>query len=195
MSQSYEFAKRMEQLHVDDIPHNEQGNIIYDELEQRERNSERWQDLEKKYGINFGDVVKIDDHLERVEDLYVSERSKDSNGRTSDSVSIRLYGSEIEDFHCDCAELGMTAKEFLKDIKIQPQEKEKKLSIKEKIKNTIKTKVQTLKKTLKKGGAAQRLANKRANEKVANAQTKPSASQSASQFLKNKRALQNTQGL
>ena len=191
MSQSYEFAKRMEQLHVDDIPHDEQGNIIYHELEQKERKSERWQDLEKKYGINFGDVVKLGDHLDRVEDLYVSERSKDSNGRTGDSVSIRLYGSDIEDFHCDCAELGMTAKEWLKDIKVQPREKEKKLSITEKIKNTIKTKVQTL----KKGGAAQRLANRRAHEKVANTQTKPSASQSASQRLKNKRALHNTQGL
>ena len=152
----YELKKRIEQLHVDDIQHDEQGNIIYDELEQKERGSERWQDLEKKYGINFGDVVKIDDHLGRVQELSVAE-VKYSDGLTSDGVDMRLYGGlKIEDFRC--AEIGMSAKEFLKDIKVQPQEKEKKLSIKEKIKNTIKTKVQTF----KKGGAAARLANKRA---------------------------------
>jgi len=139
MSQSYEFNKRMEQLHVDDIQFDKQGNTIYDELEQKERSSDHWQDLEKKYGINFGDVVKIDDHLGRVQELhvseeskdsngltkiehfgeYVSEEAKDSNGRTGDRVSMRLWGgTELEDF--DCSELGMSAKEFLKDIKIQP---------------------------------------------------------------------------
>jgi hypothetical protein len=189
MSGFYEIKKKMEQLYVDDIQHNEQGNIIFDVQEQKQRSSERWQGLEKKYGINFGDVVQIDDYLGRVQELSVSEESKDSDGLTSESVTIRLYGGlEIEDLRC--AEYGMTAKEVLKDIK-----REKKLSIKEKIKNTIKTKVQTLKKTLKKGSAADRLANRRANEKATNAQTKPSASQSASQRLKNKRALHNTQGL
>lgn len=156
MSQSYEFTKRMEQLQVDAIQFDEQGNIIYDELEQKERGSERWQDLEKKYGINFGDVIDLDGSA-RVQELSVSEGCKDSDGLLHDHVDIKFWGgTELEDF--DCLELGMTAKEFLKDIKIQPREKEKKLSLKEKIKNTIKTKVQTL----KKGGAAERLANKRA---------------------------------
>jgi hypothetical protein len=189
----YELQKRMEALHVDDIQHNEQGNIIYDELEQKQRNSEHWQGLEKKYGINYGDVVDLDG-LGRVQELYVSEGVEHNNGLISDTVHIELYGgAKMEDFAC--AEVGMTAKEWLKDIKIQPQEKEKKLSIKDKIKNTLKTKVQTLKKTLKKGGAADRLANRRTHEKATNAQTKPSASQTASQRLKNKRALHNTQGL
>jgi hypothetical protein len=162
MNQSYEFQKRMEALHVDDIQHDKQGNIIYDELEQEQRNSEHWKDLEKEYGINFGDVVKIGDHLGRVQALSVSEESKYSDGLTSDGVDMRLYGGlKIEDFRC--SEIGMTAKEFLKDIRIQPKQKEKKLSIKEKIKNTIKTKVQTL----KKGGAAERLANRRTHEKDA----------------------------
>jgi hypothetical protein len=184
MGKSYEFNKRMEELHVDDIQFDEQGNIIFDEFEQKERSSERWQDLEKKYGINFGDVVNING-LARVQELSVSEGFKGSDEFSSDTVDIKLYGgTEFEDIVCE--EIGMTAKEFLKDIK-----KEKKLSIKEKIKNTIKTKVQTLKKTLKKGGAADRLANRRVNEKAINTQTKPSASQR----LKNKRALHNTQGL
>jgi hypothetical protein len=215
MSESYGgLRERIEQMYVDDIQHDEQGNIIYDELEQRERGGKYWKELEEKYGINFGDVVKLDNHLGRVQELFVSEETKDRNGRTKtevfgdyvseesnnneqigDSVSMRLYGgTEFEDIRCK--EVGMTtAKEFLKSIKVQPQEKEKKLSIKEKIKNTIKTKVQTLKKTLKKGGASERLANRRTHEKATNAQTKPSASQSASQRLKNKRALHNTQGL
>jgi hypothetical protein len=125
-----------------------------------------------------------------VQELYVSEGVEHNNGLISDTVHIELYGgAKMEDFAC--AEVGMTAKEWLKDIKIQPQEKEKKLSITEKIKNTIKTKVQTL----KKGGAAQRLANRRTHKKATNTQTKPSASQSASQRLKNKRVLHNTQGL
>ncbi len=157
MGQSYEFKKRMEQLHVDDIQFDEQGNIIYDELEQEQRSSERWQDLEKKYGINFGDVIEFDGSA-RVQELYVSEGCKDSDGLLHDHVDIKLYGgTELEDF--DCTEVGMTAKEFLKDIKTQPREK--KLSIKEKIKNTIKTKVQTF----KKGGTGERLANRRANAK------------------------------
>lgn len=154
----YELAKRAERMHVDDIEHDKQGNIIFDEFEQKERDSERWKSLEEKYGINFGDVVKIDDHLGRVQELSVSEGDKYFDERTSDTVDMRLYaGLQIEDFHC--AEVGMSAKEWLKDIKIQP--KERKLSLKEKIKNTIKTKVQTF----KKGGAAQRLANRRANAK------------------------------
>ena len=158
MSQSYEFNKRVDQLHVDYIQHDEQGNIIYEEFEKRERNSEHWQDLEKEYGINFGDVVNIN-VLGRVQELDVLE---DTDGLINDRVDIVFWGgSKMEDFAC--AEVGMSAKEWLKDIKIQP--KEKKLSITEKIKNTIKTKVQTL----KKGGVAAR--------------------------LKNKRALQNTQGL
>lgn len=165
MGNSNEFTKRMEELYVDDIQFDEQGNIIYDELEQRERNSERWQGIEKRYGINFGDVVNIDG-LARVQGLSVSEGCKDSDGLLHDHVDIKFWGgTELEDF--DCLELGMTAKEFLKDIKIQPREKEKKLSLKEKINkvlktaNTIKTKVQTL----KKGGAAERLANRRTNVK------------------------------
>lgn len=189
MSGYYEIKKKMEQLYVDDIQFDKQGNIIFDESEQKQRDSKDWQDLEKEYGINFGDVVQIDDYLGRVQKLSVSEESKYSDGLTSESVTIRLYGgSKIEDLRC--AEYGETAKELLKDIK-----REKKLSITEKIKNTIKTNIQTLKKTLKKGGAAERLANRRTHEKATNAQTKPSASQSASQRLKNKRALQNTQGL
>jgi hypothetical protein len=185
MSGYYEINKKMEQLYINDIQFDEQGNIIFNELEQKQRDSKDWQDLEKEYGINFGDAVQIDDYLGRVQKLSVSEESKYSDGLTSESVTIRLYGgSKIEDLRC--AEYGETAKEFLKAIK-----REKKLSITEKIKNTIKAKVQTL----KKGGAAQRLANRRTHEKATNAQTKPSASQSASQRLKNKRALQNTQGL
>lgn len=162
MSKSYEFYKRMEELHVDDIQFDEQGNIIFNELEQKQRDSKDWQDLEKKYGINFGDVVDLDDHIGRLQELHVSE-FRDHNGVTvDDRVYIKLLSDpEFKDF--ECWKIGMTAKEFLKDIKIQPREK--KLSIKEKIKNTIKTKVQTLKKTLKKGGAAERLANKRAHEK------------------------------
>jgi hypothetical protein len=136
-------------------------------------------------------VVKLDNNnrFARVQELSVSEGWKNSDGQISDRIDIRHYGGlKLEDFYCG-AEVGMSAKEWLKGIKIQP--KERKLSIKEKIKNTIKTKVQTL----KKGGAAQRLANRRTHEKATNTQTKPSASQTASQRLKNKRALHNTQGL
>ena len=144
MSQSYEvntFKQGIEQLHVDAIQHDKQGNIIYNEFEQKERNHEYHKDLEKEYGINFGDVVKIGGYLGRVQELYVYEGKKENQG-----VGIKLYGgTEFEDIRCK--EVGMTtAKEFLKSIKVQPKEKEKKLSIKEKIKNTIKTKVQTLKK-------------------------------------------------
>ncbi len=56
MSQSYEvntFRQGIEQLHVDDIQHDKQGNIIYNQFEQKERNHEHWQDLEKEYSINF----------------------------------------------------------------------------------------------------------------------------------------------
>ena len=161
MSQSYEFKEKGAAEHVDDIQFDKQGNIIYNEFEQKQRNSERWQDLEKRYGINFGDVVKIDNkidnHLGRLQELHVSE-FRDHKGVTiDDRVYIKLLGDpEFKDFECE--EISMTAKEWLKDIKVQPQEKEKKLSITEKIKNTIKTKVQTF----KKGGAAERLANKRA---------------------------------
>jgi 5,10-methenyltetrahydromethanopterin hydrogenase len=47
MSESYGLAGRIEQLYVDDIQFDEQGNTIYDEFEQKERNSEHWQDNEK----------------------------------------------------------------------------------------------------------------------------------------------------
>ncbi|MBW5290460.1 MAG: hypothetical protein Rsou_0567 [Candidatus Ruthia sp. Asou_11_S2] len=44
---SNEFRKGIEQLHVDAIQHDKQGNIIYDEFEQKQRGSEHWKGLEK----------------------------------------------------------------------------------------------------------------------------------------------------